>query len=81
MRQVISVYSVNFPPGDEPDDYNKPPKIVPANPLAPFAPLTQPSKGWECPKCGRCYAPWVPDCEVCGKEKSVQQDGREAKEK
>lgn len=20
------------------------------------------NKGWECPKCGRCYAPWVREC-------------------
>lgn len=23
-------------------------------------------KGWECPKCGRCYAPFVMECSVCG---------------
>jgi hypothetical protein len=24
-------------------------------------------KGWECPKCGRCYAPSVDECRPCGK--------------
>lgn len=29
------------------------------------------NKGWECPKCGRCYAVWVGECKHCGKhEKS-----------
>ena len=22
-------------------------------------------KGWECPKCGRVYAPWVSQCSNC----------------
>lgn len=22
-------------------------------------------KGWECPKCGRCYSPFVTDCSAC----------------
>lgn len=22
--------------------------------------------GWECPKCGRCYAPFVQACNICG---------------
>jgi hypothetical protein len=21
--------------------------------------------GWECPKCHRCYAPFVPECKAC----------------
>ncbi len=24
-------------------------------------------KGWECPKCGRCYAPDVKECRHCAK--------------
>lgn len=24
------------------------------------------SQGWECPKCGRVYAPWVMQCGHCG---------------
>lgn len=24
--------------------------------------------GWECPKCGRCYAPWVNSCDHCNGE-------------
>lgn len=24
--------------------------------------------GWECPKCGVCYAPFVRECETCGKQ-------------
>ena len=23
-------------------------------------------KGWECPRCGRCYAPHVEKCPKCG---------------
>ena len=23
-------------------------------------------QGWECPKCGRVYAPWVSTCFYCG---------------
>lgn len=26
-----------------------------------------PQRGWECPKCGRCFAPWVLECSHCGK--------------
>lgn len=22
-------------------------------------------QGWECPKCGRVYAPWQPKCSTC----------------
>lgn len=25
----------------------------------------QPTLGWECPKCARCYAPWVDRCYPC----------------
>ena len=25
-------------------------------------------KGWECPKCGRVYAPWVMKCSYCGND-------------
>jgi len=24
------------------------------------------SPGWQCPGCGRCYAPWKNQCEACG---------------
>lgn len=23
------------------------------------------NKGWECPKCGKVYAPWNPECDHC----------------
>jgi len=23
------------------------------------------STGWECPKCGKVFAPWMPSCDVC----------------
>jgi len=32
------------------------------------------NKGWECPKCGACYAPTVTKCETCGKVTAVIQD-------
>ena len=25
------------------------------------------STGWVCPVCGKVYAPWVAECNVCGK--------------
>ena len=25
-------------------------------------------KGWECPKCGRIWAPWVKDCSYCNNQ-------------
>jgi hypothetical protein len=28
-------------------------------------------KGWECPRCGRCYAPVVLQCNACGPFESV----------
>ena len=60
MRSIISMYMINIP-----DDQNWPNKPnVPNDPLK-FVPDT--NKGWECPRCHRCYAPWVPDCETCGK--------------
>ena len=32
--------------------------------------------GWACPRCGRCYAPFVPQCTHCG-PKSEKEDGKE----
>lgn len=26
--------------------------------------------GWKCPGCGRCYAPWMPECTKCGPPKA-----------
>jgi hypothetical protein len=23
------------------------------------------SKGWQCPNCGHCYAPWISECSQC----------------
>ena len=31
-------------------------------------------KGWECPKCGRVYAPDWPFCTACGGNKTVTTD-------
>ena len=28
-------------------------------------------KGWECPKCGRIYAPYVPECHICNHDKPI----------
>ena len=28
--------------------------------------MIESDKGWECPKCGRCYAPTVGRCMYCG---------------
>lgn len=25
-------------------------------------------QGWECPKCGKCYAPHVDECKQCGND-------------
>ena len=25
-------------------------------------------QGWECPKCGRVWAPWMYRCNICGKQ-------------
>jgi len=30
------------------------------------------SKGWECPKCGKVYAPFVQECAGCNKEPTKQ---------
>lgn len=27
-----------------------------------------PNKGWECPKCGKCWAPTVPGCMRCNNQ-------------
>lgn len=26
------------------------------------------NNGWICPKCGRVYAPFIPECQYCNKE-------------
>lgn len=26
------------------------------------------NNGWICPKCGRVYAPYIPECQYCNKE-------------
>lgn len=28
-------------------------------------------KGWECPKCGKCFAPFVRECDWCGVIKDI----------
>ena len=28
--------------------------------------MTTDTKGWECPRCGRCYAPFKLECHWCG---------------
>ena len=29
------------------------------------------NRGWECPKCGRVYAPWMSSCAYCGVDNNV----------
>ena len=31
----------------------------------PFAGTEITKRGWQCPGCGRCYAPWVTMCASC----------------
>ena len=31
----------------------------------PFAGTKITERGWQCPGCGRCYAPWVTMCASC----------------
>jgi len=30
-----------------------------------------PQQGWQCPVCGRVYAPWMSECTHCGNEVST----------
>lgn len=34
-------------------------------PLPRFTTEPPTPDGWICPSCGRCYAPWVPECRHC----------------
>lgn len=36
----------------------------------PFNWIWWSQKGWECPKCGRCYSPTTNMCPFCGKIES-----------
>lgn len=38
---------------------------------------TQMNKGWECPKCGRVYAPFWAECIKCNKETPKQYPSEE----
>jgi|3_EtaG_2_1085321.scaffolds.fasta_scaffold08955_12 hypothetical protein len=40
-----------------------------------YYPLTWewPQKGWECPKCGRCYSPTTIMCFYCGNLKETDE--------
>lgn len=33
------------------------------------------TQGWCCPKCKRCYAPWMPYCTVCNRMEPVKYAG------
>jgi hypothetical protein len=50
----------------------KPPKIEP---------LVNPNQqGWECPKCGSVYAPWNPECRICGPKLKIDRDPEKYKD-
>lgn len=34
--------------------------------------------GWECPACGRCYAPFAVQCQHCGPDKQPTEEERKA---
>ena len=38
--------------------------FTPYDPYRPYDPSTQ--MGWQCPRCRRVYAPFVPQCTSCG---------------
>ena len=83
IRSIASMYSVSIP-GDE-DKYQtlpiqiikipeplRGPEVEPGPGVAEIMDMlkSRPTNmGWECPVCHKCYAPWAPDCETCGKEK------------
>ena len=33
-------------------------------------------QGWECPKCGRVYAPFITECRHCGNDKGDKQESK-----
>ena len=47
-------------PGPYQYPYNRSYTFVYPAPVAP-----QPNTGWQCPKCGRCYAPVQLECHSC----------------
>jgi len=36
-----------------------------------WSPDHTPAMGWQCPRCGRCYGPYVAMCGYCGPNKIV----------
>lgn len=46
------------------------PPVIPSIPAAPVKTMQM---GWECPGCGRCYAPGMPSCTVCGKGRALAE--------
>ena len=32
------------------------------------------NNGWTCPKCGRVYAPFIPECQHCNRENKSISD-------
>jgi len=46
---------------------------MPANNTGTATPPEQ-SQGWECPRCGRVNAPWVPQCPCAGCRYTPPQD-------
>lgn len=56
-------------------------QTAPRQPQFPIQPNTFPStpnRGWECPTCHKCYAPWARKCDSCGESGitiTMQQDG------
>lgn len=48
-------------------------------PLWKTTTFCKPRKGWICPKCGKVYAPFVPECVDCNKKEKENVSGTHTK--